>query len=601
TNGPVSGYQADNFSAKYTTAKRMSAGDYIIRTKADDGIRVLIDGQVVIDRWTLGAGNEDAVKVEIKDNQTSNSKEKDVHWIEVQYFEGAGSSQLEFNIEPYESASEGTWLGELYPNTTFQGNPKIIGGKNSSSMIDSINMDWGTKAPTINFPQDNFAMRFTKKEQFEAGTYEFTMLADDGVRVWVDNQLIADYWVNDNVFKPKKAAVYLEKGSHKIVVEYREDTGGALLKVDYNMISNKKLFYNYGETVRYDWGTGSPNSSLPADGFEGYFDQSRYLAGGDYFIQTLADDGVQVLVNDQLKINRWSDSNSNGIVDQALMLNVQPGDHKIITKYYENVGNAFLYSDILPFDSWAAYYYPNNALSGKPGFVKAIAPTGNSKMLVDNNGEGSPSEKIPVDQFSAKYRTAKRLPAGEYVLRTRVDDGIRVLVDGQLVYDKWTSSSFNEETSIPFTVSDRNVTNQSEKDVHWIEVQYLEMSGSSNLEMFIQPLSDVTSTDQWVGYLYPKQDLTGNAILLGGKGSVNPLTSLNFNWGTGKPHSSIPADNFSAKFIKKAYFNTGIYQIKTWSDDGIRVYVDGNRIIDSWVDSSTDYKDSIINLEAGFH
>jgi hypothetical protein len=62
---------------------------------------------------------------------------------------------------------------------------------------------------------------------------------------------------------------------------------------------------------------------------------------------------------------------------------------------------------------------------------------------------------------------------------------------------------------------------------------------------------------------------------------------------------SIPTDKFTAKFTKKAYFNTGIYQIKTNSDYGIRVYVDGVLKIDSWVNSGTDYKDATVTLGAG--
>lgn len=599
SGGPVTGFQVNDFSAKYTTAKRIPAGDYILRTSADDGVRVYIDGQLVIDRWTPGKDYEENVKLSISDHTGTKANEKDVHWIEVDYFEAEGASKVEFALESYESAIDGAWLGEFYPNTNFEGIPKIIGGKNSSTSIPNINMNWGTGSPSSTIPSDQFSTRFVKKESLEAGTYEFTLLADDGVRVWVDNQLVADYWVNDNVFKVKKEAVYLEEGTHKIVVEYREDSGGALLSVDYKKISNKKLFYQYGETVNYDWGTGSPNTTLPADQFEGYFDQSRYLTGGDYFIQSYADDGVQVLVDNQLKINRWADS--GGTLDQALWLNVQPGDHNIVTKYYENAGDAFVYSDIVPFDSWVSYYYPNTTLSGKPGFVQTISPSGPNKMLVVNSTNASPvSEKIPVDNFSAKYRTAKRLPAGEYVLRTTTDDGVRVYVDGQLVTNRWTNESFTED-AIQFTVKDRNVTDPNEKDVHWIEVQYLENGEQSNLELFIQPLSDVLNTDQWVGYLYPKQDLTGNPIIIGGNGSQNPLSTIDFKWGSNQPHSLIPADNFSARFIKKGYFNTGIHQIKTWSDDGIRVYVDGNIVIDSWVDSATDYKDTILTLEAGIH
>lgn len=599
TGGPVSGFQADDFSGKYTTAKRISAGDYLLRTKADDGVRVYIDGELVLDRWTTNNSSENTVKVSIEDRSVSNPAEKDVHWIDVHYYEAKGDSKLEVFLESYESATSGSWLGEIYPNVNLSGTPAIIGGKNSASPISNLNMKWGTGSPVPTIPADQFSARFIKKEIFEAGTYLFNLKADDGVRVWIDNQLFADYWTNDDVTQRKRNAIFLESGTHKMVVEYRENYGAAQLEVDYQKISSQNVLYLFNETVHYDWGTGSPNDQFPADQFEAYFDQSRYLAGGDYFIQTFADDGVQVLADGQVKINRWT--NSSGSLDQALWLNVQPGEHNIVTKYYENTGDAFVYSDILPFDTWVAYYYSDTKLTGRPGYVKSISPTGSNKILADQHESGSPADgKIPADNFSAKYRTAKRLPAGEYVLRARADDGVRVYVDGQLVFDRWTQGSFKED-AVQFTVQDRNVTNQNEKDVHWIEVQYVEYSGSSNLEFAVQPLSEALNTDQWVGYLYPKQDLSGKPIILGGTGSQTSLSTINFNWGTGQPHSLIPADKFSARFIKKASFKTGVYQIKTWSDDGIRVYVDGRTVIDSWVDSGTDYKDVVLTLEEGIH
>jgi beta-N-acetylglucosaminidase/single-stranded DNA-binding protein len=599
TGSPASGVPVDHFSARYVSAKRIQAGDYIIRAKADDGVRVYVDGKLVLDRWGPGKFQEDTAKLQISDRADAKPGEKDVHWVQVEYYEGEGFSMLEFFLEPYQTAIDNSWLGEIYPNGTLSGNPVIMGGRNSTAPLANLDFNWGTGSPVASIPNDNFSARYTKMADFEIGTYVFSVKADDGVRVYIDDQLIMDYWTNNDVNAVKKAASFVSSGKHKIVVEYKEITGLASISVDYQKISSNKVFYNYAKQISYNWGNGGP-AGFPVDNFEAVFDQSQYLNRGDYFVQTYADDGIKVEVDGKVKINRWSDS--PGVMDQELLLNMPSGDHKITTNYYEKTGEAIVYSNVVPFDTWVAYYYPNASLSGKPMAAKTISPVGSYNSLVEKNGLGSPVPGvIPVDNFSVQYRTAKRLSAGDYILRARTDDGIRVYVDGNLVFDRWTPGT-SKEDAIKLTIQDRNVQNPDEKNVHWIEVQYYEGIDQSNLEVFLQPLSDAVNTDQWIGYLYPNKNLNGNPIILGGVGAQSPITGpgLSFDWGLGQPHSLIPADGFSARFTKTAYFNTGIYQINTHSDDGIRVYVDGELKINAWADAVSD-NSTAVTLGAGIH
>jgi hypothetical protein len=189
----------------------------------------------------------------------------------------------------------------------------------------------------------------------------------------------------------------------------------------------------------------------------------------------------------------------------------------VLTNYHEITSDAYVNSDVVPFDSWLAYYYPNTSLSGVPVAAKTIPPIGTYKELVEPYGNNSPIPGIvPADNFSAKYVTAKRLTAGDYVLRERADDDVGVYIDGKLVLDRWTSNDVTED-AVKVSIQDRDTQNSDEKNVHWVEVQYYDGSFSNGLDLFLQPLSDVTNTDQWVGYLYPNKDLSGDsAAILGG-------------------------------------------------------------------------------------
>ncbi|MBB6454001.1 g-D-glutamyl-meso-diaminopimelate peptidase, partial [Salirhabdus euzebyi] len=203
-----------------------------------------------------------------------------------------------------------------------------------------------------------------------------------------------------------------------------------------------------GKSVHYNWGLGSPGPEIPSDDFSAEFDQSGIYKNGDYFIQTYADDGIKVEIDGETFIDRLTDF--KGVTERALWLDVPEGHHEVKTKYFELVGRAAVFSDVVPFDSWLAYYYPNRTLSGMPTAAKVIE----KENLHENFQAGSPFSGLPVDHFSARYTTAKRVESGEYILRARADDGIRVYVDGELVIDRWTNSGFRED-SVKLTIKDR--------------------------------------------------------------------------------------------------------------------------------------------------
>jgi LysM repeat protein len=93
-----------------------------------------------------------------------------------------------------------------------------------------VNFNWGIGSPFGNENRDRFSVRWEKVEHFRSGTYRFYATSDDGVRVYVDDQLIIDGWQ----IQPAtdfKADINLGEGTHKIVVEYYEEAEDALIRV----------------------------------------------------------------------------------------------------------------------------------------------------------------------------------------------------------------------------------------------------------------------------------------------------------------------------------------------------------------------------------
>ena len=270
--------------------------------------------------------------------------------------------------------------------------------------------------------------------------------------------------------------------------------------------------------------------------------------------------------------------------------------HQIKTDYFEAGGDAAIFSDIVPFNHWLTYYYPNESLSGYPIAAKVIESADGN--LLEDNKLGSPIENIPVDNFSARYVTARHIPSGDYIIRGRADDGIRIYVDGKLVVDRWTDSGYREDAA-------KVTIDSTESDIHWIEVEYYESGGASKVEVILQPYMDALDTSNFMVEYYKNTSLTGDAVVIGGKDSLQPTSQeLNYYWGTKSPHGKIPNDYFSARYTKNFEVtedNQGEFFLHLWADDGVRVYVDNQLILDDWNPNNGKLRMTNLNLAAGIH
>lgn len=81
--------------------------------------------------------------------------------------------------------------------------------------------------------------------------------------------------------------------------------------------------------------------------------------------------------------------------------------------------------------SWLAQYYNNRDLAG-PAVVER-----REANLSYNWGYGSPAPAVFADNFSARWTRAFSVTGGTYRITARVDDGVRVYIDGVLVLDAW--------------------------------------------------------------------------------------------------------------------------------------------------------------------
>lgn len=99
-----------------------------------------------------------------------------------------------------------------------------------------INYDWGYTAPDPNVRTDNFSARWAGNFNFSTALYQFTATSDDGVRVYVDDQLLIDQWNNHPATTYQKN-IRLPGGKHYVQMDFYDNFQHAVAKLSWQKIT----------------------------------------------------------------------------------------------------------------------------------------------------------------------------------------------------------------------------------------------------------------------------------------------------------------------------------------------------------------------------
>jgi hypothetical protein len=139
---------------------------------------------------------------------------------------GPGDS-IDFNSLTFTQTGSTTGFTGQYWNAGSGSAPTFPTTAANLTRNDSaINFDWGGGSPDPSINADHFMARWTGSFNFNAGSATFTTNVDDGVRVYVDNNLIIDHWIDEGA-TTYTSSQNMTAGAHTVVMEYYENTGGA--------------------------------------------------------------------------------------------------------------------------------------------------------------------------------------------------------------------------------------------------------------------------------------------------------------------------------------------------------------------------------------
>jgi glucose/arabinose dehydrogenase len=215
SGSPGPGVPSDNFSVRWTRSIAFSADRYKFTTITDDGVRLYVDGQRVIDKWVYQSSIPWSAEVDLTAGE---------HAITMEYFEGTGGAVANLSWQAL-SASTTAWRGEYFANRDL-GAPAVL-----TRDDDVIDFNWGPGSPGPSIPSDNFSARWSRLLSTDAGRYRFATTTDDGVRLYVDGKLLIDKWVYQST-TTWTAEVDLAAGTHPVVMEFFEGTASAIAKLE---------------------------------------------------------------------------------------------------------------------------------------------------------------------------------------------------------------------------------------------------------------------------------------------------------------------------------------------------------------------------------
>jgi hypothetical protein len=274
SGSPDPAVDADRFSARWTRYIDGTPGTYRFTATSDDGIRIWVDGALVMDQWHDHPPTTHAAEKHLASGH---------HLVKVEYYENGGAAVAKLSWTQVDDIQH--WRGEYYNNRTLSGSPSLVRDD------AEINFSWGSGSPAPGqVDSDVFSIRWTRSMDLSAGSYRFTMTVDDGARLYVNGHLLIDAW-KDQPPRTYTGDIYLAGGPITVQMEYYENFGDATARLVWGDVSSPdwQTFSNpyFAITLKY------PANWQPVPGYTDPKAGEKY-AGTDGFFMITAMDGDSI-------------------------------------------------------------------------------------------------------------------------------------------------------------------------------------------------------------------------------------------------------------------------------------------------------------------
>jgi hypothetical protein len=349
--------------------------------------------------------------------------------------------------------------------------------------------------------------------------------------------------------------------------------------------------------IDFDWGSSSPakECGIDVDRFSARWTRMAPFANRIYRFTITSDDGVRLIIDGQERFSSWQPHPLTTVTVDVAMT---PGNHKIELEYFEDFGSASVRLSWAPAPCtasvlagrWRGEYFNNPDLSGKPALVRDDdeGSLGFYWGLKSPNGNGNCD--IGADNFSARWRRTVTFGDGLYRFKVTTYDRIRIYIDRELKFERKPDQKAVYTFNLPLTAGN-----------HEIVVEYFERTGYAGLivEWERHSCFPEVPPDHWRGEYFNNASLSGRPVMVRNNGD----RFLRFDSGVKSPDSecNVNEDDFSVRWSRKVILAGGLYRFTVTGDDGLRLYVDGKKLIDQWRNQKRATYSREIQLKTGTH
>jgi len=561
---PDASVQADNFSVRWSGQLLAPVtATYTFTTTSDEGVRFYVDGQLVIDNWTSHLATANSGSVTLVAGQRYD--------IRMDYYDASGlaTARLQWAYPGQSTQVVPQWV--LYPALPVNQPPAVNAGADKTVFLPNAVVALAGSARDDGLPSPPSLMtttwsKISGREDSAGGTVVFAdpsspvttaTFGADGIYVLRLTATDGAVTVSDDVT--------ITVNPPPIV-----GTGTGLLGDYFNDPNNGSHFVTYvggrvDATVNFDWASSAPAPGVTTDNFSvRWTGLVQAPVSGSYTFTTIADDGVRLWVNGQLLIDNWVDQAETARTSAPLTL-AAGAQYDIRMEYYEHGGLA---------SAKLQWSYPG----------QTQAPIPQTQLY-------PPANRAPV--VSAGADRTITLPATASLAGTASDDGqpappatmtfawSKVSGPGTVTFANGsalgTTASFSSAGVYTLRLSASDSALTSTDDV----VVTVNAAGATGL-------TAQYFNDPGTGAHFATLVLT----------RVDP--AINFTW-SGAPATGVKTDNFSVRWTGRVEAPvSGTYRFSTVSDDGIRVWVNGQLVINNWTDHApTTNTSALIALTAG--
>ncbi len=516
-------------------------------------------------------------------------------------------------------------LGEYFAGTDFT--TQLV------TRVDSaVEFDWGAGSPAPELNADGFAVRWSGQivPRFTE-TYTFSATTDDGVRVWVNGELLISKWNNQSSTTHTGTIALVAGVAYDIVMEYFENTGNATARLQWSSASQPEevvpvtalysaatgLAGEYFEgtnlttqrlarvdaPVDFAWGTGGPDPRIGTNSFSArWTGQVIPRFNETYAFTTVSDDGVRLWVNGVALVDNWTNHAATTNAGAIALLAGQRYD--ITMEYYQNTGSAvakLLWSSA----SEPLAVIPATQLSPQPRGLRAEYFEGTnlitqrvSRADASVNfgwGPGGPDPLVGTNHFSARW-TGQVIPrySETYAFSTISDDGVRLWVNGVNLVSNWTNHAATTNTGAIALLAGQR---------YEITMEYYENTGSGVAKLLWASPSQIREPIPPTQLSVVPRGLRAD-YFAGTNLATQHLTrvdgTVDFMWGPGGPDPRVGTNSFSVRWTGQVIpQHSADYTFATVSDDGVRLWVNGVALVDNWTNHGATTNTGTLTLLAG--